>query len=245
MIRYLIIFISIAIFGISCKKSEVDMGSNLDVTLVKELGFDPAKLSFEKTHSLENTKAVTFETKEEAKLYFKILRENLKSPYINNVSSKRAINTLFRPLEYVKDKLLKSKNGNVENTTPICNLPWYGDCGLDEVDDGNGPTNYAPSLNHWVAWTGYNVTFTWSSSNGILTAANFNSGLIGFHLGVSWTHQNGTFINYPNSALIYFTVNGLQHYNIIVEGVGTLFTQPVTITGVYNTNTGLYSITIT
>lgn len=37
-------------------------------------------------------------------------------------------------------------------------------------------------------------------------------------------------------------MTGYQNYNLIINGIGTLYSQPVTLHGVYNTNTHAYTL---
>src|SRR4051794_16474090 len=108
----------------------------------------------------------------------------------------------------------------------------------DTLENGT-PINviYSTSMTQWWLWVGYNVNFSWErSTGGGIQTSNWNSGLVGMTLGVSWDQQSVDSYTYNGS--VYFTIKGYQNYNLFVEGIGTMFTEPVTIQGVYNTTTG-------
>ncbi len=126
--------------------------------------------------------------------------------------------------------------------------PWLPECAEQQIDDGGGESGGSPdtpSLTQWTGWIGYNVTFSVTcSSDGSYVASDFSSNLVGFTLGVSWTPGSSSYTSSPDSSTIYFSVTGYQNYNIFVEGLGTVFSQPVTIAGSYDVDTGTYSMTV-
>ncbi|ARS40297.1 hypothetical protein CA265_11790 [Sphingobacteriaceae bacterium GW460-11-11-14-LB5] len=91
--------------------------------------------------------------------------------------------------------------------------------------------------------SGYLVNVNWGSNYSNITTTG---ALFGFTLGTSFT-QTGTGTSTYNSqtGLINFTVNGLQNYNIIVEGLGTIYSQPIVMTGSLNPTTGTSTMTVT
>jgi hypothetical protein len=89
---------------------------------------------------------------------------------------------------------------------------------------------------------GHYVSFEFSWVNSGYGISNVSSGLVGFTLGVSWSHLNSSSFTSING-VIHYTIYGIQHYNIIVEGIGTLFSQATTITGYYQPCTGAGRIT--
>ncbi|MEP6712331.1 MAG: hypothetical protein ABJA37_07950 [Ferruginibacter sp.] len=241
MRKYIFLLFTLGIFLNSCKKKDSEI-LNPQAELLNELGFNIKNVRFEKSNSnLVNT-ALKFENKEVAKLYFKTLFDHNKTPFQGNVGLKWTLRKDFDPIEYIKNKL-NQKNNFGESSSQSCLYPWMDGCDPNQVVE-DGPPGVA-SFNQWIGWTGYNVNFTYNYSGGTFVVTEPNSGLIGMHLGVSWEQGATSFTNYPNSALIYFTIVGFQNYNIIVEGLGTVFTQTVTITGSYNTNTGAYTISST
>ncbi len=93
--------------------------------------------------------------------------------------------------------------------------------------------------------TGYQVNFAYSDSdsNGHSYGSDFQSDMIGFTLGVSWEHNSG-YSYTDEEGSIHYTIRGIQNYNLFVEGVGTVYSEPVTIKGHYNPCSGSYSIRI-
>jgi len=157
---------------------------------------------------------LVFKTMEEARIYFK--------PFLERKSS------VFKK-DPVLDSTLQMKNS--------------------ELMVAVAPSDSTVTLTEIYVISGYTVSFTWhtggnTSGGGNLSAFGFSSGLAGVTLGCSWIGGTSSYINYPNSALIYFTSTGIQNYNIIVEGLGTVFSQPVVINGIYNTNTRGYSMSV-
>jgi hypothetical protein len=114
-----------------------------------------------------------------------------------------------------------------------------------ETPGGGGvPPSGTASMSTWWLWSGYHLSFNYAFGNtpGTLAVTGVSSNIVGVTMGVSWTQSNTqSFTNYPNSSLIYFDVSGYQNYNLIIEGIGTAFTQLVHLTGFYNTNTGTYT----
>jgi hypothetical protein len=113
-------------------------------------------------------------------------------------------------------------------------------CRID--DSGGGDT---PSLTAWVLpWLGYNVTFSVTDNgNGSYTISNIASNMVGLTVGFSWTPGSSSYSSDP-SGVVNFSVTGYTNYNIIVEGIGTIYTDPTTITGSYSIATGEYSIIV-
>jgi hypothetical protein len=104
----------------------------------------------------------------------------------------------------------------------------------DTIENSNR-TIYTTSMTDWWLWTGYNVTFNWERSAGGIDVSNWNSGIVGMTLGASWDHTGSS--SYVDKGIVYFTITGYQNYNLIVEGIGTMFQEQVTINGYYNTTT--------
>lgn len=60
---------------------------------------------------------------------------------------------------------------------------------------------------------------------------NLSSWLSGFLLGVSYIHSGGAINNLQNK--VNYSASGVLNYNIIVEGIGTIFSQNLTYSGSY------------
>jgi hypothetical protein len=182
--------------------------------LISDLGFDLSRVTLGNTVT---TPAKSFKTLEEAREYIAAIKPRGK-----------IITGTYDPA--TDTRLRTGITFRKPDTPPREDIP-------------DAPVKVAASLNDWHLWTGYNVAFTWDVGiDGEISGfSDFNSGLIGFTLGTSWTHQSG----YANEkdGIISFTIYGIQNYNIIVEGIGTLWSQTVTISGTYNTKTKQYTMT--
>lgn len=93
----------------------------------------------------------------------------------------------------------------------------------------------------WYGVSGYTVSFAVTDNRGVISIDQMNSNLAGVHPGVSWTQQIAT--HSVDGRLVNFQYKGTQTYYIFVEGIGTVATQNVRLTGWYNTQTGAYEMT--
>ena len=74
-----------------------------------------------------------------------------------------------------------------------------------------------------------NVTFNYDGKE----VSDMDSNISGFTLGLSYDHVSSNYsVSSDNN--INFTVQGTMNYNIVVEGIGTVFRQNVTLEGSYN-----------
>lgn len=74
-----------------------------------------------------------------------------------------------------------------------------------------------------------NVTFNYDGKE----VSDMDSNISGFTLGLSYDHVSSNYsVSSDNN--INFTVQGIMNYNIVVEGIGTVFRQNVTLEGSYN-----------
>lgn len=89
---------------------------------------------------------------------------------------------------------------------------------------------------------GFMVNVNWAANYQNITTTG---DLFGFTLGSSFT-QTGPGSSYydSQSGLINFSVHGLQNYNIFVEGIGTIYSQPIVMTGSLNPVSGNSSMTV-
>lgn len=70
-----------------------------------------------------------------------------------------------------------------------------------------------------------NIAFNYINCKG----TNLKSWISGAHIGVSYEHMGESLKTVDNNIKYY--VNGALHYNIFVEGIGTIFTENVTYSG--------------
>lgn len=153
----------------------------------------------------------------------------------------------FNSIEEAKTYLQTFKGRSISGNIRDQKLPESASLRQPDIYDHEGPPEGGGGENNvviidWHGWAGYQATFTWNKDgNGLIqSVGNFSSSLVGFTLGVSWTHQNGS-ATYKGDVITY-SINGIQNYNIIVEGIGTLFSQHVNISGTYNTKTGAFTV---
>ena len=210
----------------SCQKQ------NTQPQLISQLGFDVSKTL---TGNTVVTAAISFKSMEDAKAYFSALKGRTYSGNVRNRYKLFATDTkLFDILKRndisVPLKLTVQTSGE-EGPSPA---PWEEDYGND---------NYTTTITDWTGWCGYQIGFTWErNSAGMPTnIGGFSSGLVGFTLGVSWDQKTGSAWT-GGTETIHYSITGFQNYNIIVEGIGTIFSQSVTISGTYNTSTGAFTI---
>ncbi len=78
----------------------------------------------------------------------------------------------------------------------------------------------------------YNVDVSYNSNDTGVQATGVNSYISGVTLGVSWT-QNSVSQN-VNGNTIEFEVNGTLNYNIVFEGIGTVYKRRTTLKGTYD-----------
>lgn len=239
---------SLILFG--CEKTnELDKGKKL----INELEVKGAVVAKKSIAS-----SISFDNIAEAKAYIKrfqpseaIVKGNIKrrkelKPHINIDFVKKWIrdNDLNkRDLISIKSDYGSEDPGGGEYGDLS---EWYNayDSEDPEYSQNSSPCDHGtPALNRWTLFSGRQVSFTYDKGpTGVYNVSQLSSSLIGLHLGVSWTHVNGS--TTQSNGMIHFTINGLQHYNIIIEGIGTIFTQPVKISGSFNPCTGAYTMKV-
>lgn len=189
----------------------------------------------EKEKIANNTEPIYFENVEDAKNFMSEVSKEFSFTFNN---------------EKVKGKLKTSgyarKGGNVSvdfEDGSLMSVPCDSQIlePFDGCDDGggdNGGQNCGSgnvllrSGNQSISFY-YNATFNYNSQGGDVSATDFNSYISGVTIGASydqisnshWVAMDGT---------INFTIRGALHYNIFVEGVGTVYTESVTLKGKYN-----------
>lgn len=213
-------------------------------SLLRQIGFDLKSISLESNSAISKAgDAIVFNSVEEAKAFFRPTITDRNVLHKGNIHKPIKIHRIKDVLLFVKKNALQI---NQSNNNEIAALAAKTDDPYNEEDLGSGSSDGTADMNSWTLWSGYHLSFNYhKNAAGHISVDGVSSNLIGFTLGVSWTQSNTqSFINYPNSALIHFDVMGYQHYNIIVEGVGTVFTQVVHLSGIYNTNTGAYDLTV-
>lgn len=91
----------------------------------------------------------------------------------------------------------------------------------------------------------YHVTMDWSTN---YASPNVNVHIVSYLNASTFTQSttpsNGVYYT-SSTGILTFNVNGFQNYNVFVEGVGTIYSQPVKVSGTYNTRTGVSNMTVT
>lgn len=232
-----------SVFLFACKKDEKGQlyEINKQEILLKELGFDLSKVTIQTSVTKNN--ALIFGSIEEAKAFFKPFTN--KKMISSNVNKLKNIKSNEDLLSYIKEKALLINSQDIKTLQANANAGTG--TGTDDPEDDSDifdPPAGTADMSAWTLWTGYHLSFNFQTdAYGHISVTGVSSNLIGVHPGVSW-EQSPTqfFVNYSNSAIIHFDVMGYQNYNIIVEDLGTVFTQSVHLVGEYNTKTGVYTL---
>lgn len=240
--------LAIAVFwftATACKKHVSD-DHHQQKALIEELGF--------KTYTImaaSNTPAMSFTSIEEAKEYVKpflrrdTITTNLKLNY--RLAPKVTLDYVMR---YIRSRLSVERvteNGEGWGPSYPDNGGWVNPYDSEAIDEDGNPCEYGnPVAKKWVGWAGHFASFTYTRNpSGNYTTSGFDSGLMGLTIGVSWDHGQGSATpTLDANGMLVVTVTGTQNYNLIVEGIGTVFRQPVKITVKINPCTGVYSMTV-
>jgi hypothetical protein len=243
---------------------------NKQLQIVAQLGLNMGSITLHDSGNIKLSDGpLVFNSIAEAKAFFRPLKAIQGISYREDGTSFKR-QKLINVLKYVRenanlinswtDEYVLNAPYNIRHSTnSASSREGGGGCVIEDepfrlTDDGCGgggqpgqPTPGLADMTRWVLWSGYHLSFNYTfGATGTLTVTNVTTNLVGLTPGISWTTSNTqVFTNYPGSALIYFDVMGYQNYNIIVEGLGTIFTQKVHLIGIFNTNTGVYTILAT
>lgn len=193
----------------------------------KEMGLDPKDVTFTDTLNNSNNKIV-----------------------LNSIND---LEKLFPKDQYSKEELkIEAKNNNNLFLNQNASKTTSGDGSTgswDYWDYYNNPeiTRFEQQIPvrgtlfdiYFVFWY-YRLYMETTSDEGI---KNAQAGLIGYTLGVSYEMIDATYKR--GAAPNYVRINGKLHYNIFLEGVGTVYTRRCDIFGYftpykYNNNVGQF-----
>lgn len=214
----LLLLIAISLIGFSsCNKERSPVvGPTLFIPpseSVKSFGFDLEKEMVIIGGNHPTAIAVSFNSIEEARAYFKPIIEHLR----------------------------RTKSSSAARQEPIQPEVTPGLEGM--LEDPIGGSGHMAVMTDMFMLSGYSVVFNWTqNADGSLSASGFTSNVVGITWGESWEQTGSSWQSYPNSTLIYFTVTGQATYSVILKGVGTVFTLPVVAKGVYDTRRHEYVI---
>jgi|GEM_PF-7022762 len=83
----------------------------------------------------------------------------------------------------------------------------------------------------------YSVTLDWGSNYTNLNANGSISNILNLNSFTQLTTGSNSAQYNSNTGIIKFNIDGYQNYNVFVQGVGTVYQQPITMYGSYNTQT--------
>lgn len=231
------IFLFSSYFYFSCENDMETSGVyQTKKEYLKSLGVDVSKITI--GGELNNKRSIVFESKESAIKFFELMGSK-GLIYHGNTSNIKKYNDNFDIFSFLEnDSIIETRSGGCP--------PWVLCAGGEDDRDLGSGGNCAKGIVKVVDWHiihGYSVSFSYEKGKGgNYKVKDLKSGLSGFHAGISWTHES-SIVSIVNGK-IKFKVNGKQHYNIIVEGIGTVFSQDVVISGEYDPCTGNYKIKI-
>ena len=230
---------------IGCKK---DSSNNTQKKreIIEQLGF--------KNYTIidgSSNGAIKFNSIEEAKEYFKpYLRTDIISTNLSlNYRLAAKVNFDYI-LHYIRGRLSVERvmeDGEGYGPSYPDNGGWVVPYDSEATNEDGSPCDYGnPTAKKWAGWAGHFASFAYNKNqNGTYTTSEFDSGLMGFTLGVSWHHgQGSSTTTLDANGFLVVTVTGTQYYNIIVEDIGTVFQQHVKITVKINPCTGVYTMTV-
>lgn len=120
---------------------------------------------------------------------------------------------------------MNSVSGSSTNNQHVL-MHWY-----DNSNDAGGSNSYYIDKRYIG---GFGVFINIGLNINYCQGSNLSSWISGFTLGVSYTHNGGTINNNQNS--VNYNANGILNYNIIIEGIGTIFSENVSYSGTYRCN---------
>jgi hypothetical protein len=227
---------------VSCQKQaepvqadqKVQANQKVQLDRIAALGFDASKATILSPDQASDLPALHFESLAQAQLYFKKMK--------SHTTREGDRNSRFRSdavdLTGIEGIISTNKLEDEQVYIQVAEVPggasgggWFG-----------APPSWIVTIRDWQSWNGYQVSFTYAtgSAGQPTSVTDFKSTYIGFTPSMSYDHDHGS--AYTSGYWIYFTVSGFQKVNIVWEGLGTLFTIPVTIQGKYNTKTGQFKI---
>ena len=171
--------------------------------------------------------------------------------FINSVSKEFKISFDAKQIQrQIKKNGLVNKSGNVTivlEDGSLLSVPCGSNFldpfdGCDDGGNGGGQgcgsgSMVLTSSNQSIAYY-FNAIFNFSSDNdGNVTASDFNSFTTGFTMGTTYNHISSNH-SVSSNGTINFTITGTLDYNVFVDGVGTVWTDPVTMVGSFNPCSG-------
>lgn len=214
------IFITLLLFTlilISCSSDNSELQElnleNQELSLRNKLGLSNSKLSDKiKNDIKKNTHPIYFNSIDEAKEFIKVSKNLFFSKTENNT---QPINKTIGPNNELTNKITQNPGDQFKS---IC-------------EEGRGVVSTGNLSIH----TFINLRFNYSRPIIFLphVASNFNSYMSGLTLGVSFEQINASQTAPHNYTTISVRLEGVMNYNIFVEGIGTIWRDPVNFIGKY------------
>lgn len=132
----------------------------------------------------------------------------------------------YEELDFFLSEIKKRKKSKLT----ISNLPG-NDNGISEPtgpEQGGSGTEMVKFEYLVSIMTYINVVFNYSSN---CRASDLTSYMSGWVLGTSYTHIGGSINTY--NCIVTFNTRGLIHYNLVFEGIGIIFSEPIDLSGTY------------
>lgn len=232
MRKSLLFAITIVLFASSC--SDDDSQQISEETLRGELGLGTQKLSSKEIKEIKNsTEPIYFESLDEAKKFFNKEVTFSKSSFYKNFPKPTEKSPNTYPL------IIKEGSNILKMTCPPTILDPVEGCDDNQGGDGTGnngggcgcggagTASFTAVQN---GFTNYNVDVTYNTNTGNVEVS---SDIGGMTLGISWTEiASSTYGSYNCSTqTVNFQATGYLNYNIVFEGIGTVYRQRTTIRG--------------
>ena len=217
----------LGIFITSCSDEVSDsIEIESEKILVEKLNLQHQNLTLkEKENIKEITNPIYFDNIEDAKEFFNARISFSKVNFYKDFMLKKSeINKYPLFLSDGDNWLLMSCPPTILDPVEKCGRNDGGQKGC-----GSGTANFSVRQNGVL---NYNVALNYNSSSGKVEADGVNSYISGFTPGNSWT-QESTRTN-VNGSRIDFEVQGTLNFNVIVEGIGTVFKRRTIIRGSYD-----------
>src|SRR5215204_2796335 len=190
--KTLSIFCLFSICYLSCTKQSASSDQKAN-DIIRELGFKNYTLLKE-----SDAPVISFSSLEEAKEYFRpflrrdIISTNLKRDY--RLVSKVDLEYIRH---YIRGRLsLERLTEDGEGSGPSYpdNGGWVNPYDSEATNEDGSPCDYGnPTAKKWAGWAGHFASFSYTKNpNGSYTTSAFDSGIMGFTLGVSWDHGQGS-----------------------------------------------------
>ena len=211
---FILLFSSVLV---SCKKEsapKIDEDAKR-IEFARALGLDINTVEIKKL-SIPDSNTLSFKSIEQAKAYFN--NQNLNVSSRSNLTSSYVIQG-----EY-------SENAFYDTYTNSSFLELNYQSYVARAD-------YAGRI--------FEMTFTATGNTNSYNITDIHSQMIGFVVGNSFTEDGKPFYEHTAGTTgVHIYQWGLLHYNIIIEDIGTIYSQPITVYTFWNFKNNLYKLKV-